>query len=118
MRRHWFGGVVLIVVGCVLLLDRMSLIETSLVWHFWPALVALFGLGHMVGARHPSEAIRGLLLVGLAFWLYASIEHLWGWSFRTTWPFILIGFGLARILDSAFWLSDRQASNDNERLLP
>ena len=103
-RRQWFGGLVLVVVGSALLMDRMNLIDNNLVWHFWPALIALFGLGHIVGARHPREAVRGLLIVAVAFWLYAAMEHLWGWSFRTTWPFILIAFGLSRVLESLVWM--------------
>ena len=119
LRRHGFGGVVLIVIGCALLADRMSLVDGQLVWHFWPVLVGLVGLGRLVGGNQPADAIWGALTMLFAFWLYACLEHLWGWSFRTTWPLVLIGFGLARVLEGLFWQRNRPgASLEQERKLP
>ncbi len=108
-RKRWFGGLVLIALGSALLMDRMGVLENQLLWHFWPALIAIAGLARMVGATHPDELVRGLMTVGVAFWVYACLEHLWGWSFRTTWPLVLIGFGLSRILEGLAWSSWRAA---------
>lgn len=111
-RRRWFGGLVLIALGSLLLMDRMNIMDNQLLWHFWPALIAIAGLSRMVGATRPDDLVRGLMTVLVAFWVYACLEHLWGWSFRTTWPLVLIGFGLTRILEGLAW-SGRRAAIDN-----
>jgi hypothetical protein len=112
-RRRWFSGLALIALGAVLLADRMGMLESQLLWHFWPALIAIFGLGRMVGATRADEVVRGLMTVLLALWAYACLEHLWDWSFRSTWPLILIGFGLSRILEGLTWRQNRAAANNN-----
>ncbi len=96
-RKNLIWGIALIVVGSVLLMDRMNIIESDMVWHFWPVIVGLFGLNKIISARKPMHIVKGSFLIFLAFWIYVSIEHLWGLSFRTSWPIILIACGITSI---------------------
>ena len=90
-------GLTLIGVGSIFLLDRMNIIEVDIGWHFWPLLLALFGLNRIINAGKASHLIKGCFEIFLAFWVYACLERLWGWSFGSSWPVLLIAFGLATI---------------------
>ncbi len=98
MRKNLITGLSLISIGGLFLLDRMDILEIRQFWHFWPVFIALMGVNKMVSAEKSSQFVHGAFQVVLAFWLYASIEHLWGWSFRNSWPLLMIGLGLSIVL--------------------
>ncbi len=106
MRKNLITGLTLIFIGCVFLLDRLDIVDVRQfwllnvhqIWHLWPLFIALLGINKMVSADNTAQFVHGTFQVVLAFWLYASLEHLWGWSFRTSWPVLLIGFGLSIVL--------------------
>lgn len=95
-------GLVMILVGSIFLLDRMDYLDVSELWHYWPALIALSGAIKILSAKHLSHIIHGCVEIFIAFWLYASIEHLWGWSFYTSWPILLIAIGISTIARGFF----------------
>lgn len=97
-RRHWITGLILIGLGSLFLLERLEYIDASAIQRYWPFIIALVGVGHIIDARDARHAARGGFLIFVAFWLYASIEHLWGLSFQTSWPMILIALGLTHII--------------------
>lgn len=97
-ERHWMTGLILISVGALFLIDRLGLIEAGTLHHYWPALIGLVGLGRLISGRHAEQRAWGGFLVFLALWLYASMEHLWDLSFRTSWPLILIAVGVTHII--------------------
>jgi hypothetical protein len=107
IRKNLITGLTLICVGSIFLLDRLDVLEVRQFWHLWPVFFALFGINKMINAEKSSQFVDGGFEVVLAFWLYASIEHLWGWSFSTSWPFLLIGYGLSVIL-SGFIKNQKQ----------
>lgn len=96
-RNNLIWGVTLIGVGSIFMLDRMNLIEVDIGWHFWPLIIAVFGLNRIIDARQASHLIKGCFEIFLAFWVYACLDHLWGWSFGSSWPVLLIAFGCATI---------------------
>lgn len=96
-RKHLLFGLLLIGVGAVFLADRLGIVDAGVVWHFWPVAIGLFGLLEVASARRLAQVVNGLFYMVLAFWLYACIEHLFGWTFRDSWPIIVIAFG-ARIV--------------------
>lgn len=92
-RKNLMFGLGLILVGCVFLFDRIGMINAVEMWYLFPAMIALSGLIEIVDARHPVHIVKGCYSLVFAFWLYASIEQLWGWSFHTSWPILLIATG-------------------------
>lgn len=106
-HKHLFWGLALIAAGGIFLSDRLDLVEVdiAMLWHWWPALIALSGLSDIVFARRASQVIKGGFYIVLAIWLYACLEHLWGWTFRGTWPIILIAYGASMLLRGSFNLS-------------
>ena len=93
-------GVVLVVLGAVFLLDHLAIIHARDYWQYWPAFIALAGVITVVRARRPSEVVEGLFQILVAFYLYASFEHLYGLNFRNSWPILVIGVGVSMVLKS------------------
>ena len=63
------GGILLIVVGVVLLLQTLDVLPWGVwwnIWRFWPVLLVMVGVGILLGRRMPllSSAIAALLVVG------------------------------------------------------
>ncbi|MBI3283822.1 MAG: hypothetical protein HYZ65_03075 [Burkholderiales bacterium] len=97
-KKHLVWGVMLIAAGCVFLLDRINLLDALDWWYLFPAMIALHGLIDIVSSRQAEHIAKGCFNLVLAFWLYASLEQLWGWTFRSSWPLLLIAFGLKNIV--------------------
>jgi hypothetical protein len=96
--RHWVTGLILIGIGTVFLLDRLGYIEGIAVGHFWPFILAILGVARMLEGRSAKHVAKGGFMVFLGFWLFASIEHLWGLTFQTSWPMVLIALGLTHMV--------------------
>jgi hypothetical protein len=43
-----------------------------------------------------------VLRIAVAAYLYAVLEHLGGWTFSTTWPFLVIAAGLSSVACGLF----------------
>ena len=71
--RAWFGPVVILAVGVVLLLDRLGVADVDVWDYLWPVAVILIGLGITFGAGSRSEDQDRI--TAIAFW--------WGAERRT-----------------------------------
>lgn len=91
---HWVTGLTLIGLGSLFLLERQGYIEIGAWTHYWPFIIAAVGLCRIADARTAAHVAKGGFMVFLAFWLYACLEHLWGMSFRHSWPMVLVALGV------------------------
>jgi hypothetical protein len=101
-------GFVLIGAGVLFLLDRMDIYEVSEIWRFWPAFIALAGAIEILSARRVQDVTRGMMNIVVGFWLYASIENLWGLTFGNSWPILMIAFGITVLING---FSDRSKTS-------
>jgi len=91
-----FTGIVLIVAGALFLLDRMDYLEFHDVAHrYWPMFLVLLGVLKLTSGRRPWS---GIWLIIIGCWLQATTLHLWGLTFDTSWPLLLIGIGATMVL--------------------
>jgi hypothetical protein len=110
------GGVVLLALGVGLLLDRSGTLDV----HHFIAPVVLIVLGAMMTFEHgrlvytvpvkddngdtrPRVRRRnnpsgGLWLIGIGIWMLVSQNHLWGFTFETSWPLFIVFMGLMMIV--------------------
>lgn len=98
-------GVILILFGTMLLLHKTDIIyldELGIqsIWHLWPFIIVLFGIGKLFDAPSVYHCGNGLWLIFIGLWLYVSIYHVYGLSFSETWPAILIVWGAGMMWDS------------------
>ena len=102
-RRQMVWGVVIIVVGLTLVLDRMEMVELVTVWHYWPLIIVVGGMNKLVGypsARHFSDGIW-TILVGL--WMFAVVEKMFGLTWFNSWPLLIIAFGIKLVIEPLVW---------------
>lgn len=99
-RKNLAWGVVLVLVGAFFLAKRMDLLDLAMAWQYWPLAIALVGLVEIICATATRHVVSGCINIVIGCWLYAVIENLWGWTFSTTWPVLLIGIGASMLIGS------------------
>lgn len=93
-RGPVIGGVVFIVVGLFLLMEKLGWIPGGFVLHFWPMLFVLIGIVKIVYA---GGRPTGVVLIGLGVFLQLQqlgIVHL---NFWDLWPVLIIIAGLGML---------------------
>lgn len=91
-------GVVAIVAGVTLLLDRFGLINAGHVFRLWPLILIAVGLNSLIQNRCRGHIVGGgmLVLVGVLNLLFYFHYFNWG----QLWPVVIIGFGLLLIWEA------------------
>nr|WP_199066180.1 hypothetical protein [Chromobacterium sp. ASV5] len=114
LRRRALWGAALIAAGGLLLSSRAGWLPALAlpawagdirdygVWHLLAGLAALSGLSHLVCADGPRRAAKGALRLALGAWIFICLQHIWGWSFASSWPVLLILWG-AGMLARGLW---------------
>ncbi|BFH64566.1 MULTISPECIES: cell wall-active antibiotics response protein LiaF [Paenibacillus] len=103
MKKRWvdqlLGGVILIGIGVIFLLNQLGVIDVSLgylIGHYWPVILIVLGLKELLKGRKSFVGAAVLLLIGTFFlgrnegWIWASP----GSFFKILIPAILILAGL------------------------
>jgi hypothetical protein len=90
-RGNIVVGVMLVLVGLVIALDRSGVIQWSGMWSMWPLILGGIGLARFIStpAGEPKE---GLIFMTAAAWFLASDA---GWiAIEDSWPLLVIAVGL------------------------
>jgi hypothetical protein len=119
--RNWsriMWGVLLILLGTLLLLERIGLLP-EWAWHFrwWALIVVVIGLGMLIQPRHAERVGSGVTFILLGAWfLLVSNDH-FGLTWRNSWPLALVAAGAGTIARSvaARWLPDKRCLPKEER---
>lgn len=93
-RKQVVWGLLLIAVGTLVLLDRLDYLDLGAYWHYWPLLLVVVGINQTIGYPSPREFGNGLWTVFIGLWLFACFEHIFGLSFRNSWPLFILAWGL------------------------
>ncbi len=93
-------GVLVIGLGLLFLLDNLGFLDFDYTLHFFPLLIAVFGVLKIVQARSTQGVVAGavMVLVGVLLTL-RSLGFLFI-SWRTLWPLILIAVGMSVVYRS------------------
>lgn len=87
-------GAGLVLMGILFLLDNADIIAIGPIWRFWPLFIVAGGASRFFSARNMKEEIEGAWLAFTGAWLYVSINHVFGLRFGTSWPILVIGWGI------------------------
>jgi hypothetical protein len=97
-QRHLFFGLALIVFGALMLVDRLSSVEFDSGWPFIPIV---FGIWKLIDPPPSGQVMRsrrlGSWLLFIGCWGLANSVHLFGLSYDTSWPLLVVGAGLTLV---------------------
>jgi hypothetical protein len=91
-----FWGVALIVAGVLFLVDRFDVADLH---RFWPMFLIALGASRLLAGKQPWSG-AWLLVVGL--WCQAAVLHVYGLTFGSSWPLLLIALGAVTVLRAFF----------------
>jgi len=100
-------GLLLIVGGTVLLLQRLGIADLS--WsmrNFWPLFIITIGMSKLF---HRRSVWAGLWMIAVGAWLQAVTLHIAGFTYRSSWPLLLVILGagmIGRTIIESFRRSD------------
>ncbi len=98
-RGTLFTGLVLMGIGVLFTLDRLHIANFhDLVRGYWPLIIVFFAVGKLLNGRVWS----GLWLMTVGVWLQIAQLHLFGLSFSSSWPLLLIALGAGMIVRTIF----------------
>lgn len=100
-QRHFpiselIGGAILITIGTLMLLDRISFWDLFSFIDYWPLLLIAVGLGKLA---NPATRSSGIWIVAIGSWLQIMTLGLFGLSWWSAWPLLLVFAGAALILE-------------------
>lgn len=97
-RKQLMWGLVLVAIGVALLLDRMGRIDMLDLWQYLPLLLVVVGINRMIGYPTAEEFLSGLWWLVIGCWVFGNLQHLFGMEFQTSWPLLIIVWGLTLML--------------------
>ena len=93
-------GLLLIGLGSIFLLDQLDLAEVgSLIRRWWPMILVMMGVPKLL---KPSTMWSGLWLITIGAWLQIAHLRLFGLTYRTSWPLLLIALGAGMAIRAMF----------------
>jgi hypothetical protein len=107
MRRRYdrpdkgiFSGLLFLTLGVILLLGNMSLFPVRpLLTQWWPALLVIIGIKHLIVFRGRSAWVGGLFWIGTgALFLSSTLGYVSIAIPSLIWPLLLIWFGVFTVL--------------------
>jgi hypothetical protein len=115
--RDWrggrvFGGIVVIIVGVSMLIDRTGWFDVRVSSHYWPVILIALGVMKLLDPRHrdrrPRPVIAGAWLVYLGCWGLVNEFHLFGFDYHSSWPLLIVGAGVGIV-----WRAFRDPRDEN-----
>lgn len=111
-RSNLAGGIILIVVGVMFLLSTLDVADFGdVISRYWPMIVVLVGIPKLFSRE---TVWSGMWLITVGVWLQISHLELWGLSYGTSWPLLLIGLGGGMIVRALIDPSPKR-EHGNER---
>ena len=106
------GGMILIVLGTLFLLERLRLAEFGDAFrYYWPMIFVLIGIPKLFSRR---TVWSGLWFIALGAWLQIARLKLFGLTFGNSWPLLVIAIG-AGIIIRAFTESPNRDRKEERR---
>ena len=106
-----FWGLLLIAAGTILLLGRLGFADSSWAFHkFWPLIVVIIGISKLF--RHRKSVWGGLWMIAIGAWLQAVTLHLYGFTYDSSWPFLLVILGAGMIMRTVVEAARRRDADD------
>ncbi|HEV8658093.1 MAG TPA: DUF5668 domain-containing protein [Thermoanaerobaculia bacterium] len=84
------AGLGLVALGLLFLFDRFRIADAHyLLRHYWPLIIVFFGVVRLLRR----QVWGGLWLITIGVWMQIATLHLFGMTFSSSWPLLLIALG-------------------------
>jgi hypothetical protein len=105
-------GVILIAIGVMFFLDRLGFADFNHIVHYWwPLIVVALGV-RKLGGRNPWG---GLWMIAIGTWLELATLHIFGLTFSSSWPLLLIVLGAGMVVRAVVEASRRREPDSPEQ---
>jgi hypothetical protein len=96
------GGIVLIIVGTLFLLQQFDVTRFGRLWDYWPLILVALGVARILDPVENERRGSGYWLLAIGTWLLIGSLELFGFSYGTSWPLLLVMFGIIIIGQAVF----------------
>lgn len=107
------SGLVLIGIGVLFLLSRLGIADFGeVIRRYWPMIIILAGVPKLFSR---DTMWSGLWLIAVGIWLQVAHLRLFGLSYSTSWPLLLIALGggmMLRALMDPMWRKRREERHE------
>lgn len=93
-------GSAMILAGAALIGMNFGVIEDLPLWQFWPMIFVGIGLLSMTQSRRRHGPPDGYWLVAVGVWMQVSVLGAWGLSWHSSWPLLIIAWGVKVVWES------------------
>ena len=87
-------GFGVLALGVLLTLDNLGLMEIDHLFDYWPVLLIMLGLGHILQPGRDRRLGAGLLWLVIGSMLLLNTLDLWAFNVWDLWPLLLVLFGV------------------------
>lgn len=95
-------GIIIALLGVAFLFNNFGFIDIGNVWRYWPLILVAIGLNKTLQAENSRKRESGIWWMFFGLWFLVSELHLFGLTFRTSWPLLIIGWGIHILWKSSF----------------
>jgi hypothetical protein len=108
-----FWGLFLLAAGTFLLLSRLHVFDFDwTIRRFWPLIVIIVGVSHIF---HRKTVWTGLWIVAVGIWLQMVTLHIYGFTYNSSWPLLLVILGAGMIVRTIADSARRRNAEEEER---
>jgi hypothetical protein len=108
-----FWGLFLVAVGAILLVGRLGIANPSwMIRNYWPVIVIVIGVSKLF---HRGTIWGGLWLIAIGVWLQMVALHIYGFTYGSSWPLLLIILGAGILLRTITESARRRDAEEGER---
>jgi hypothetical protein len=95
-RGQLIAGVVIVVIGLLMVVERIGGFYVGRFWELWPLIVVAVGIARLSGDSEQRRS--GLTIVIVGCWLLLNTLGLFDFGWRNSWPLLLIGLGVGKLV--------------------
>jgi hypothetical protein len=103
------GGLIILAFGILMMLDQQAVLGGDGMRFFPGAVLVLLGTVQLLGGGgscsrrgRRRSGFGGVWLIFVGAWLMANQGHLFGLTFHTSWPLLVIGVGVMMVMRELF----------------
>lgn len=100
--RQMIGGLVLIAIGGLFLLEELDVTRIGRLSAYWPLILIVLGVARIIDPGYHERRSGGVWMLAIGSWLLIGSLGLFGLSYGTSWPLLLVMFGAIIIGQALF----------------